>query len=341
MFNQEYDKKTLILLTTAITRGDLHKQSIELFYSNMYNDLIDDYDIIHIINIDYPIKLREKDTFCPQKTKELLDEIIPSDIRKIFIMQSDDTPSFAKAYKKVINCIYENDLFVIHNNPILWWLEDDWTMFNYYNFVSLFRLINSISFDKSKNTINEKIALSITDNAPLCSFRGGPIMSSAFFETYFDISSQLDDIKDPEYKVGKNIKCNETIKVYDTDIFIICVFIYSQIKPPYTMKPSCYWWYEERMKTMRFKKNCGITYIMAIMQEPNSEKIHYKTAKNAETLTLKDINKYKKNGFVKCSISQFNKMKEHNSLNYVTIVPHIFKDIGRDFNKTHMLENNK
>lgn len=345
---QSHERQTLILLTTAITRGKLHKKSIGLFYEKLYDCFIDNYNIIHIINIDYPLKLRNKNNsssleeseieeeceFNPTETREILDEIIPNDIKKIFIIKDDNNPSFAKAYKKVINCIYENDLLVLYNNPILWWLEDDWTMRNFYDFSQLFRLIDTTN-------INDKTALSITDNAPLCSFRAGPIMSSLFFETYFDISSSLDDIKDPEYRVGKNIKCNESVKVYDNDILIICVFVYSQIKPPYNMKSSCYWWYEERMKTMRFKHKHGITYIMAVVQEHNSEKIHYKISKNANELELNCIDKYKKNGFVKCTISQFNKLKEDSALNYITIVPPIFEDIGREFNSKYLLNNKK
>jgi hypothetical protein len=337
------NKRTLILLTTAITRNSLHKQSIGIFYKELYGCLIKDYNIIHIINIDFPLKLRnvkekcdndcdelERNKFDPQKTRELLDELIPDDVNKIFIIKSDDTPTFAKAYKKVIKCVHDNEFLVLYENSIVWWLEDDWTFTRFYNFIPLLKLMG--------DEVNEKCAFSITDKAPLCSFRAGPIMSSSFFETYFDIHDKISDNKDPEYKVGRNIRYNETVKIQESDILIICLFIHSLIKPPYTMIPSCYWWYSEKMRSICFKKNYGIKFMLAVMETPSSNLIHYKKSLNANTLRLDDIDAYKQNEFVKCPLKQFKAMKSSNSLNYITIVPHLFEDIGRNFNKENNIQ---
>ena len=39
----------LIILTTAITRGEFHRKSIGKFYE-LYNDILKDFNIYHIIN---------------------------------------------------------------------------------------------------------------------------------------------------------------------------------------------------------------------------------------------------------------------------------------------------
>ena len=48
--------KNLIILTTAITRGDYHKKSIGKFYE-LYNDILNNFTVHHIINLDCPKKL--------------------------------------------------------------------------------------------------------------------------------------------------------------------------------------------------------------------------------------------------------------------------------------------
>lgn len=324
------DKQTIILLTTAITRGNLHEKTIGLFYKKLHKCLDSHYNIIHIINIDYPIKFRNNECeFNLNNTKQIFDKIIPANVHKIFIMNEDNEPNFSKAYKKVIKCIYDNELLFIYDNPLIWWMEDDWTINNFYNFIPILK-----SF-KLNNTNNEKTAISITNNAPLCSFRGGPIMTTQFFQLFFDLHLKISDYKDPEYKVCRNIRFNETVPVYTNNIYIMCIFIHSKIKPPYTMFQTCYWWYKEKMKQMKFAKNKGIIYVLGIMAEPTSKTIHYKKSLCAMDLKLNDIDTYKKNGYVKCSIEQFNKIKENNAINYITIVPHIFSDVGRNFNKIY------
>ena len=101
-------EKKLILLTTAITRGNLHKQSIGLLYDKLYN-YFSEYELIHIINIDCPLKLREK--FNVNETKILLESIIPKNVKKIFSIKDDKTPSFAKAYISGIETMHKYNLF--------------------------------------------------------------------------------------------------------------------------------------------------------------------------------------------------------------------------------------
>ena len=52
-------KKKLIILTTAIIRGEYHIKSIGKLY-NKFNNFLKDYDVYHIINIDSPQNLKSK-----------------------------------------------------------------------------------------------------------------------------------------------------------------------------------------------------------------------------------------------------------------------------------------
>lgn len=72
----------LVILTTAITRGTFHKRSIGKFYK-LYNDLLKDFSIYHIINLDLPEKL--KNEFTKKETFTLFNEIIPKNVNVSFI----------------------------------------------------------------------------------------------------------------------------------------------------------------------------------------------------------------------------------------------------------------
>ena len=213
---------------------------------------------------------------------------------------------------------------MLHNNTIIWWLEDDWTIINPYNFIPLLYLLNN----------NGKNAINITNNAPLCSFRGGPIMNHHFFTTYFDIHKKLSDNKDPERHVGKNIRYNETVSVYKEDIYIICVHIMSLKDSPYSMDPSCWWWYKKKFIDTKFSPDKKIKYILVLIENPESNELYYKINEDYSNLNIenKDNIDLELN---KCSIKDFNNLIENSSLNYITIVPHIFEDIGRIFNTKH------
>ena len=117
-------------------------------------------------------------------------------------------------FKNVLKVVSDREL--LNDNTLVWWLEDDWEVIHDYNFIPLIKILLT-----SGNN-----ALNMTKNAPLCSFRGGPIMNSGFFKTYFDIHKHYDINCDPEKKVGKLIRCNRIIEEYDS-IYIICIFIKS------------------------------------------------------------------------------------------------------------------
>jgi hypothetical protein len=93
---------SLILLTTAIPRGDLHKKTVHLFYEKFIKYL-DGYKIHHIINIDYPEKI--KPLFSRDDTIGLFEQISYPNVKKYYILPED--ANFCKAYCNVIAKIYE------------------------------------------------------------------------------------------------------------------------------------------------------------------------------------------------------------------------------------------
>ena len=309
-------KKKLIFLTTAITRGNLHKQSIGHFYDSVIN-YFDNYELYHVINIDCPLKLRNK--FNINETEDLLKEIIPNSVNIIFTEKYSDNPSFAKAYINVIDTMHANNL--ISEKSYVWWLEDDWKLIKNYNFTLLLNLL-----DSKLNT-----AISVTDKAPLCSLRGGPIMNSLFFKTFFDLSKKYKDNFDPELKINRNIRFNRTIPVYKKDIYIICLHILDKTKFPYTMNESCYWHYKKKYNPItKFDNNKGIKFILGFIENESSNTIYYKLSNNASELEIK--NKEELNTYQEKTIDEFKIVMNGTSCNYITIVPHVFKDIGRKFN---------
>jgi len=313
-------KKKFIFLTTAITRGNLHKQSIGHFYDSVIN-YFDNYELYHIINIDCPLKLRNK--FNINETKDLLKEIIPNSVNIIFTEKYNENPSFAKAYINVIETMHNNNLF--SEQCYVWWLEDDWKLIKNYNFSLLLNLLDN----------NSSTAISITDKAPLCSLRGGPIMNSLFFKNFFDLSNNSHVNKsvyfDPELKIGRNIRLNRTIPVYKKDIYIICLHILNKTKFPYNMQEGCFWYYKRKFQDVKFNQGKKIKFILCFIKNESSNTIYYKLSNNASELEIK--NKQELNILMNCSIKKFNVFINDSSINYISIVPHLFKDIGRKFNK--------
>jgi hypothetical protein len=308
--------KKLIFLTTAITRGDLHNQSIGHFYKNTIN-YFNNYEIYHVINIDCPLKLKNK--FNINETKNLLKNIIPDSINIIFTGKYDDNPSFAKAYINVITTMYDNNLF--SENSYIWWLEDDWKLIRNYNFTSLLNLL-----DCKSNT-----AISLTNKAPLCSLRGGPIMNSLFFKTFFDLSKKYKDGFDPELKISRNIRFNRSVSVYNNDFYIICIHILDKTEYPYNMDKSCYWHYKRKYNNIiKFKEGKSIKFILGFINNENSNSIKYKIASTVSELKIK--NKEELNIYQEKTIDNFKLVIDGTSCNYITVVPHIFEDIGRQFN---------
>ena len=237
--------KSLILLTTAIPRGDLHKKTVHLFYEKFIKYLYG-YTIHHIINIDYPDKI--KPLFSRDDTIELFEQISYPNVKKYYILP--DEANFCKAYCNVIAKIYEEN--IINDESIIWWLEDDWTIIRDYNFVPLFRFLDT-----------KNMAISFTDNAPLCSFRGGPVMNYGFFKNYFDIHKSIPIQGDPEYKVGKRIRNRID---YENEIGIFCIYLLEFCKN--NLKQFQYYY------KRKFNKNIKLRYFIGFMERIEDDNIY-------------------------------------------------------------------
>jgi hypothetical protein len=294
---------SLILLTTAIPRGNLHKKTIHLFY-DCFIKYLDRYKIYHIINIDYPDKI--KPLFSRDETIELFEQISYPNLTKYYILP--DHANFCKAYCNVIAKIYEEN--IINEESILWWLEDDWTITRDYNFVPLFRFLDI------KNT-----GLSFTNNAPLCSFRGGPAMNYSFFTNYFDIHKSIPIQDDPEYKVGKRIRNRID---YDNEIGIFCIYLLELFGDNIDIKQYLYYY------KRKFNKNIKLRYFIGFMEHIGDDSIYLYEYENQDFLSsisrknIKEISK-------KLTIEEFRIYSEKNSMNYINFFPDIFVDVGRKF----------
>lgn len=301
--------KNIILLTTAIPRGDLHKKTIHLFYEKFIKYL-EEYIIHHVINIDYPEKI--KPLFCRNKTIELFEQISYPNVKKYFILPED--ANFCKAYCNVISKIYEEN--IINEESILWWLEDDWTIIRDYNFIPLFRFLN----------INN-MGLSFTDNSPLCSFRGGPIMNYSFFKNYFDIHKSIPIQADPEYKVGKQIRSRNN---YESEIGIFCFYLLEYCGDKINIKQYQYYYKK------KFNKNIKLRYFIGFIEKINDDKIYLFEYQNQGLISnitrenLKEITN-------QITIEEFKKKFDKNSINYINFYPDIFIDAGRKFTSDNNL----
>jgi hypothetical protein len=301
--------KNLILLTTAIPRGDLHKKTIHLFYEKFIKYL-DEYTIHHIINIDYPEKIKQ--LFSRTNTIELFEQINYPNVKKYYILP--DEANFCKAYCNVLSKIYEEN--IINEESILWWLEDDWTIIRDYNFFPLFRFLDT-----------KNMAISFTDNSPLCSFRGGPVMNYEFFTNYFDIHKTISIEKDPEYQVGKCIR-NEID--YDNEIGIFCVFLLEFYGDNINIKQ--YQYYYKR----KFNKNIRLRYFIGFIENIGDDFIFLYEYKNQDFLSritrqnIKEISK-------QMTIEEFKIYSGKNSINYINFFPNIFEDAGRKFSNENNL----
>lgn len=296
--------KSLILLTTAIPRGNLHKKTINLFYDKFIKYL-DGYTIHHIINIDYPEKI--KPLFSRDSTIELFDEISYPNLKKYYIIP--DEANFCKAYCNVIAKIYEEN--IIQDESILWWMEDDWTIIRDYNFVPLFRFLDM-----------KNMGASFSDNSPLCSFRGGPVMNYGFFINYFDIHKTIPIQADPEYKVGKRIRSRLD---YEKEIGIFCIYLL-ELYGDTELNMKEYQYYYKR----KFNKNIKLRYFIGFMERIEDDNIYLYKYENQDSLSgisWQNIRQMCKN----MSIEEFRIYSGENSLNYINFFPNIFEDVGRKF----------
>jgi hypothetical protein len=179
--------KKFIFGTASIIRGDFHKLTIGKFY-DIYSELLKNYEVIHIINIDQPENL--KNYFTVYETIYLYNKIIPDFVKKIYI--TPDRPSFACAFKNIINKADE----IIDEESLFWWLEDDWEPKNNYNFIEIIK-----DYWKLENC-----CFTFSTNAPFGSFRGGPLINYSYFKKYFSSNKKITNTCDPEKEMSQYLR---------------------------------------------------------------------------------------------------------------------------------------
>ena len=311
-------KKKLIILTASILRGDFHKKTIGKFYENFYKFLIRNYEIYHIINIDEPSHL--KNYFNYYETVKVYNDIIPKLIKKIFLRQKK--AGFLGAYKNLINEVKEKKLLSDEN--LYFWLEDDWEPIRNYDFTKLCTYFLKTNYS----------ALSISSKAPLCSFRGGPIMSGSFFKNLFDCSQFMNNTCDPERQVNRwmqysenkshnlNRKKYDNGKINNKEIHLILVYVDKVVIDLNQLMPWSYQKYNSEIK---------LKYHLITIQN-NCKKIKYSKVNypfRNNNYELKSINMVD-------LIEKFN----NNYIKYYNVNPIIFHDenVGRKFTEKYGLK---
>jgi len=303
----------LIILTTAITRGEFHRKSIGKFYE-LYNDILKDFNIYHIINLDLPDKLKDK--FIKKETINLFNEIIPKSVNLTII--DNENPGFLTAYKNVVKKCVELKL---KKNTLVWWFEDDWDVSDFNP--NLFNIIRLFPIEKS-------FAFNSVQGSPLGSFRGGPIMTYKYFEKYFDIVTNniANNTCDPERQVSRWIsginRTNGRKKIHrniaNDNIINIIFFYFEGCKINIKEIPS--WYYSRENK---YNKNLIFKY--HAIKSTNLTDFEY-----GEVDFINNLIHFKKTN-IKEIINIFNQK----GIKYVCIKPYIFSDIGRQFNKENKL----
>lgn len=327
----------LIICTTAILRGKLHEVSLGYFYKKYYN-ILKQYKVYHIINLDEPEKL--KLNFTKDETLNILDKIIPEFVDKIIINEKEI--GFTKAYICIMKKIEE--LKLVDDKTIIWWLEDDWKCIRNYNFFKLCNIFLSI-----KNS-----SLTITDKTPLGSLRGGPIMNNLYFNNIFNIHKLINPNKDPEFQIRKFTGGLERSGVKRDIMFensniinIFCLFLtdYTNIN----ISKFCEYYYKRKLTTS-FDENIILKFHLITMKNENSEELKYILLGNEDNLSIKSFfelkisfyDLYFKNKNLNeketMNIMNFQKKFNDNSLCYFVIVPDILVDIGRKFAKKNKLK---
>ena len=305
--------KKLIIITTAIIRGNYQNNSLGKFYKD-YSDILKNYEVHHLINIDKPPILIKN--FTIYETINLFNKIIPSNIKKEYIINNDI--GFLKAFKNLMKKIKELNLLSEKN--FYWWLEDDWTNKNSYDFIKL----------ASKLFNFKNSAFTLAENSSLGSFRAGPFMNGSYFMNFFNIEqlNVANDTCDPEKQVrrwlsGKNRKngnknINRRINSQNKKIqIILLVTNNSEIN----IKNLNYWNYPGEL----FNKN--IIFEFHILKINSNSYYHSIININQSNYKLKKIN--------------YNALKnifDNEYIKYYHLSPFIFYDIGRDFNEKYDLK---
>jgi hypothetical protein len=302
----------LIILTASIIRGDFHKKTIGKFYEFFY-EYLKEYDIYHIINIDEPTKL--KLFFNRHETMHVYNEIIPEQVNTIFI--NEPNPGFLQAYKKLVSKVEELDL--VNDDYLYYWLEDDWEPKSNYNIQQFFTLL------KYSNT-----SYTFSNNAPLGSFRGGPFMTGTYFKNVFNIKQYMNDTCDPEKQTqrwvrGGNNKnghsfihrlsiTNETIDNADIHLIMICPV--SKIET----SDLCNWIYKSP------PYDSSISFQFHLITYNEHFELQYSIVK-ADNYDLKSITQ-----------TELDLIFNNLSIKHFVIKPIIMFDLGRQFNDKYNLK---
>lgn len=306
----------LVIMTTAITRGDFHKRSLGKFYE-LYNPIFikDKINVHHIINVDYPVKLQN--TFKKEDTVDLLKDIIPDNVRLTLIDNTE--ASFLTAYKNLVNTV---SALKLSNNTLVWWLEDDWEVYNFnpdlFNIVSLFGYSRPMAFNSVKGS-------------PLASFRGGPIMNLQYFNRYFNVERHkvCNNSGDPEKQVnrwvsGLDIKMGREVKRRDisVDNVINVVYFYmGAIRPQ--VNDIAFGHYANPAK---FNRDIKIRYY--VVQSHDLKRFNVSEVR----IDVKKIN------FNAVDLEGLLDILDNDGITYTCMQPWILRDIGRAFHTEHSLK---
>ena len=308
--------KKLIILTASIIRGDFHKQTIGKFYKFFY-EYLKDYDIYHIINIDEPKNL--KNHFNKYETMHVYNEIIPEKVNKIFINKPN--PGFLQAYKKLISKVEELNL--INDDYLYYWLEDDWEPKSNYNIDKFFTVL------KYPNA-----CYTYSNSAPLGSFRGGPFMTGSYFKNVFKIQKYMNDTCDPERQMSRWIRGGNnkngreyihrfSIQNNNIDLLNIHIILVYSKNDKFDFNNNVTKWI---YKSPPYERSIKFHY--HIISYDTNFNLKYSTYIN-EDYDLKDI-----------TIAELNKLFDNLSIKYFVIKPIIFNDewLGRKFNEKYNLK---
>lgn len=312
-------------MTTAITRPDLHINSIGKFYNDFYlryKEQIDkEYQIFHIINIDHPEKLKKH--FTVEETINNFNLIIPEHIKKIYIETTE--PSFLNAYKNIMTYISQDPVLNSSNElNLYWWFEDDWRNTIDINFFNIIYFLKEFKI----------CAMTFTFNSQLGSFRGGPVMNNEFFYNYFDINSMgyANSTCDPEKQIVRyigaktHIILSEEKKIIrdltnddDKRIKLILMYI-DETYDKITLD------FGTRFYTKKFDENIKFEYHIILINNYN-----FDTFEHVQFIYGCSINLKSKDAYNTISINEFKNIINDDSINYFIVKPYCFEDCGRDY----------
>ena len=302
----------LIILTPSIIRGNLHTRSIGKFYDYFYQYLANKYEIYHIINIDEPDNL--KIYFNKYETMGIYNDIVPNTVKKVFI--TEPNPGFLQAWKKIVLKIEQLEL--VNDNYLYYWLEDDWEPRSNYDITNFF---SKLEFKNS--------AFTFTDRAPLGSFRGGPFMSGSYFSNIFNIRKYMNDTCDPERQMQRWLRggyqkngnasihrfsiINKNVSNNIIHIIIICEETNIDITD-----------LNKHHYNSGFDKS--IKFYFHLLTWDSECNFKYSEIDNSNNYNLMKTNK-----------DDLNKLFSNNCIKYFVIKPSIMFDIGREFNDEYGL----